>query len=323
MTLPISDLYESRYDRDAAIVARREPIVHQADDFHTPQPLSPALVHEYQQNGFLLLPGLFSQKEVATLNAEAERLASEPHIRKRQECVIEPESDAVRSIFMVHKLSKLMDRLTRDQRLVQIAQQVLASDVYLHQTRVNLKPGFEGKEFYWHSDFETWHIEDGMQEMRAVSFSILLTENTVFNGPLMVIPGSHQYFISCIGETPEDNYKQSLQRQQYGVPDQDSLKMLCSLGGIRSMTGPPGTVVMFDCNAMHGSYGNISPSPRHNIFFVYNSIHNALLDPRYGLHPRPEHIATRDSVSPIVPQVFDFSEETIEDEVPMRKIRTA
>jgi len=323
MTLPISDLYESRYEREAAIVVRREPVVHQDESFNAPRPLSPELLQEYLQNGFLLLPGLFSQKEIAALNGEVESLASEPNIRKRQECIIEPESNAVRSIFMVHKLNRMMEQLSCDRRLVDIARQVLASDVYLHQTRVNLKPGFEGKEFYWHSDFETWHIEDGMPEMRAISFSILLTDNTVFNGPLMVISGSHQYFISCIGETPEENFRQSLQRQQFGVPDHDSLKMLCTLGGIRSMTGPPGTVVMFDCNIMHGSYGNISPYPRHNIFFVYNSVHNALHDPRYGLQPRPEHIAARDSISPIKPIMCDFSEGLSFDDPKIQRIRRA
>ena len=53
-----------------------------------------------------------------------------------------------------------------------IAEQILGSQVYIHQSRVNLKPGFKGKEFYWHSDFETWHIEDGMPRMRALSCSI-------------------------------------------------------------------------------------------------------------------------------------------------------
>ncbi|MES8739290.1 phytanoyl-CoA dioxygenase family protein, partial [Cutibacterium acnes] len=73
----------------------------------------------------------------------------------------------------------------------------------IHQSRINLKNGFNGKEFYWHSDFETWHVEDGMPNMRAVSCSITLTDNTVYNGSLMVIPGSHKYFVSCVGETPE------------------------------------------------------------------------------------------------------------------------
>jgi hypothetical protein len=42
------------------------------------------------------------------------------------------------------------------------ARQLLGSDVYVHQSRVNFKPGFNGQDFYWHSDFETWHAEDGM-----------------------------------------------------------------------------------------------------------------------------------------------------------------
>src|SRR3546814_19751740 len=72
---------------------------------------------------------------------------------------------------------------------------------YIHQSRLNYKPGFKGKEFYWHSDFETWHVEDGMPRMRALSMSVLLAENTPHNGPLMLIPGSHQSFLTCVGET--------------------------------------------------------------------------------------------------------------------------
>ncbi|MFQ5599830.1 MAG: ectoine hydroxylase, partial [Candidatus Krumholzibacteriia bacterium] len=53
-------------------------------------------------------------------------------------------------------------------------------------------------------------------------------------------------------------------------------------------------VVFFDCNAMHGSNGNITPYPRSNVFFVYNSVENALVEPFGGLEPRPEYIASRD-----------------------------
>lgn len=310
MTLPISDIYESRLERDAAIIVRRDPVIYAEGDFPAPASLSEDDLHDYQRDGFLFLPEVFSLNEVSALRTEAERMARDPLISKRRECIIEPDSDAVRSIFMTHKLSKMMAQLAQDQRLVNIAQYILGSEVYLHQTRVNLKPEFEGKEFYWHSDFETWHTEDGMPEMRAISFSVLLTENNEFNGPLFLIPGSHQYFISCVGRTPEDNFKQSLQRQVYGTPDQDSLKILISTGGIRSMTGPPGSVVIFDCNTMHGSNGNISPYPRTNIFMVYNSVHNCLHDPRFGLQARPEHIATRDDIHPIKPAKFDFREMT-------------
>src|SRR3546814_5528692 len=88
-----------------------------------------------------------------------------------------PGSDVGRSIFRVHELSDRLARLARDPRLIHIARQILGSEVYMHQSRANMKPGFKGKEFYWHSDFETWHVEDGMPGMRALSCSALLTDN--------------------------------------------------------------------------------------------------------------------------------------------------
>ena len=51
---------------------------------------------------------------------------------------------------------------------------------------------------------------------------------------------------------------------------------------------------------MHGSNGNITPYPRSNAFFVFNSIHNKLTDPFCGLPPRPEYIASND-FSPLNP----------------------
>uniref|UniRef100_UPI00403FEDEE phytanoyl-CoA dioxygenase family protein n=1 Tax=Streptomyces sp. DSM 41540 TaxID=3448657 RepID=UPI00403FEDEE len=83
--------------------------------------------------------------------------------------------------------------------------QILGSDVYVHQSRINVKPGFGASGFYWHSDFETWHAEDGLPNMRAVSVSIALTENLDTNGGVMIMRGSHKSFVGCAGETPKDN----------------------------------------------------------------------------------------------------------------------
>src|SRR5690606_14002734 len=142
-----------------------------------------------------------------------------------------------------------------------------------HQSRVNFKPAFVGKEFYWHSDFETWHVEDGLPRMRALSISINLTDSTDLNGPLMVIPGSRRSFVACVGETPENHYQESLRRQQYGVPDPRVLTELAQTG-IVTAKGKAGSVVLFDCNAMHGSNSNITPFPRCSLFIVYNSVEN-------------------------------------------------
>ncbi|KAG0905922.1 hypothetical protein G6F65_023316 [Rhizopus arrhizus] len=67
------------------------------------------------------------------------------------------------------------------------------------------------------------------------------------------------------------------------------------------MTAKAGSVVFFDCNTMHGSNSNISPWPRANVFMVYNSMENTLNPPKYGLTPRPEHIATRKGFKAVTP----------------------
>lgn len=296
---PVSDIYQSRSGHEAAIVSRDDPVVYPG---YAPEDGAGFTQHElkrYEKNGFLLLKSFFSPEEVAVFMREAARFVADPAIRSREEAVIEPGGSDVRSVFMVHRLNALFQRLACDARLVHKVRQILGGDVYIHQSRLNLKPGFAGKEFYWHSDFETWHVEDGMPRMRALSCTILLDENNEFNGPLMIIPGSHKQYISCVGRTPEDHYKQSLRKQEYGVPDALSLRLLADQGGIQSMKGPAGSVVLFDCNAMHGSSSNISPHPRSNLFVVYNSVDNALAAPQCGLKPRPEFIATRADTSPI------------------------
>lgn len=133
-----------------------------------------------------------------------------------------------------------------------------------------------------------------MPRMRALSCSIALEENFHYNGPLLLLPGSHQSFVSCVGQTPDSHYKQSLRKQEYGVPDQDSLRLLVERHGIDTMIGPAGTVVLFDCNTMHGSNGNITPLPRSNVFMVYNSVNNRLIAPFSGQQPRPDYIASRE-----------------------------
>lgn len=137
-----------------------------------------------------------------------------------------------------------------------------------------------------------------MPRMRALSVSIFLTESDEFNGPLMLIPGSHQTYIRCAGLTPENHFETSLRRQQYGVPNREALELLLDDQAIVAPKGPAGSVVFFDCNTMHGSNGNLSAKPRINLFAVYNSVDNPLQQPFCGQPPRPDYLAER-TVRPI------------------------
>src|SRR5690625_3437796 len=299
MDTVIHDRYVSRTERQAGMVVREEPVVYQEGAYA--QALDGEQLQSYQDNGFLVLDELFDANEVQAFMRELRALGARTDLQKRAEYITEPNSSELRSLFAVHQFSPLFKKLMHDPRVLNVARQILGSEVYIHQSRVNYKPGFKGKEFYWHSDFETWHVEDGMPAMRALSCSVMLTDNNACNGPLMLVPGSHLQFISCEGETPDNHDKESLKKQEYGVPDPLSLEMLVDHGGIEAVTAKAGSVVFFDCNTMHGSAGNISPWPRANVFMVYNSVENTLNPPKYGLEPRPEYIATRKGFAPLAP----------------------
>lgn len=292
-----ADLYPSRNGQNAKIVDRQDPVVYAPKD--QPPPVDQSYIDTYKEQGFVVLDEVFTPDEVATFQQELERLNAAMKVKQTVELITESNSNDLRSIFRVHENASFFKALAADERLADLARYLLDDDVYIHQSRLNYKPGFRGQEFYWHSDFETWHVEDGMPRMRALSMSITLTENFDCNGPLMLIPGSHKKYVVCEGETPEDNYLASLKKQDHGVPSDECLKTLAAQGGLVSATGKPGSVIVFDCNVMHGSNGNITPLPRSNIFFVYNALSNKVADPFCAQGPRPEHICTRKKISPI------------------------
>ena len=265
----LEDLYPSRVVGAATFIERVEPVVYSGPDTAL-GPLDEETLLNYAQSGFIFLESLFSEPEVAAMQRELDELRANERVRQSEIAVTEALSGEIRSIFAVHTVSDPFLRLASDERLLGMARQILGSDVYLHQARVNFKPGFRG-------------------------------------GPLMLMPGSHRKFCPCEGRTPDDHYLQSLKKQDYGVPGDAQLKWMADEYGIVVPKGPVGSVTLFDCNLMHGSNGNITPYPRSNAFFVYNSIDNALEEPYAAEHRRPWFLGNREP-QPLVPLPFDASE---------------
>lgn len=282
-----ADPYPTRMAGDPDLLDRYEPTVWTTG---MAGPIDPATLAGHDSRGYSIHHDLLSPPEVAAFRDELDRL---PSTLEGDERVI-TEDGEVRTIFQVHRASALIAELVRDPRVLDRARQILGSEVYVHQSRATYLPAFEGRGTYWHSDFETWHSEDGMPAMRAVSCSIALTENYPYNGSLMVMPGSHQVFYPCVGATPEGNHKSSLVEQESGIPDRATLTEAAERYGIDQVTGPAGTALWFDSNVMHGSGSNITPYPRSNIFMVFNSVENQLCEPFAASAPRPEYLAARE-----------------------------
>ena len=289
MLLP-DDIYPSRTGAEEHIIPRVDPVLY--SNTHNPaSPLTQPDLKSYEDNGFLVLPD-YMPEMVDPLRNEIEQLKTTLH--GREEVVTEPGSDKLRTIFKPFAHSQLIENFFRHPKIITIAQQLLGSEVYMMQSRVNVKPAYTGRSFAWHSDFETWHVEDGMPKMRAVTAWIMLTENHPYNGPLYVIPGSHKSYVSCAGKTANDNYKTSLKEQKLGVPKPETMDRILDSSDITAITGKPGTVVFHECNILHGSPDNISNDPRTILMCVYNSVLNKPVAPFGGLTPRPDFLSNRD-----------------------------
>lgn len=291
------DIYQTRLGTKPQLIARQDPVIHSKS--WEDAPVAGDMIKAFDRDGFIVLDDVFSDDEIERMRFTANEMRDYPQSLAEETVVAEPNSGAVRSVFSPHRQSDDFDLVSRDPRLADLARFILDDEIYIHQSRLNYKPAFKGKEFYWHSDFETWHAEDGMPRMRALSMSVMLTDNHPQAGPVMFVPGSHKQFISCVGETPEDNYKASLKRQETGIPDKSSIESMVDKGGIVAPAPKAGSVVVFDCNTLHASNGNITPFERMNAFFVFNAWSNRLKAPYGAAKPRPEHIAHRRVEAPL------------------------
>jgi len=145
-------------------------------------------LQQYEDNGFVLIQDYLSPREVAILRSGLSSVFSEDSPRR----VVEKGGEVVRSVYGSHQTNEVYSRLTRHPRLLEPAKQILGSDVYVYQFKINAKAAFGGDLWDWHQDYIFWNKEDGMPSSRVVSLSIFLDEVNEFNGPLLVIPKSHR-----------------------------------------------------------------------------------------------------------------------------------
>src|SRR5690349_2967115 len=156
--------------------------------------LTQAQRDQYDRDGFLVFPDLFSPEEVAILRREVARVSA----IESEMVVREGEIRAPKILFRVHETdgptaSPAFRAATRSPRGLGIAQQVLGDDqLYLHHSKVNVKTSIEGTIWPWHQDYGAW-MRDGIQSPDMTTLMIALDDATEFNGCLYFLPGSHRY----------------------------------------------------------------------------------------------------------------------------------
>jgi ectoine hydroxylase-related dioxygenase (phytanoyl-CoA dioxygenase family) len=219
----------------------------------------------------------------------------------------ERDGKTVRAFHGCHLKEGPFRRLTRLPRFVTPAMTLLGAPVYVYQFKIHLKHAFSGEGWKWHQDYVYWQEEDGMPAPSAVNVMLFLDEVTEFNGPMILIAGSHRYglFDPVVqAETPAPDragWHQHVSADlKYTLPP----AVVADLARDRAMVapkGPPGTAVLFHPSLAHASGPNMSPFDRTTIFITYNSTANV---PSRLTDRRPAFLVSRDSTA-ITPLLVD------------------
>ena len=224
---------------------------------------------QYEEQGYLVLPGVFNKREVAQMTAEADRLAQwqvaislalgEPtprlDVQRRDGEVV------LRKIQPVNDVSPVFTKYSNDERLLRPLRELLGCEPLLMEEKLNYKQVLPGNPevvtgndddegFPFHTDIAYYWFDGYPAE--TVSSAISIDETTADNGPILVIPGSHK--------------KEWPLREGWPpiVQDDALLGAECV-----PLLAPAGSVFIFHSALVHASSANRSNAPRRVMIFSH------------------------------------------------------
>ncbi|MGH8673745.1 MAG: phytanoyl-CoA dioxygenase family protein [Burkholderiales bacterium] len=241
--------------------------------------LTQSQLEEFDRDGYLFFPSLFSAAEIKVLADDVPGL----YAQHRPENVRERTGDVVRTNFAAHLYSYPFAKLARHPRMVKPIEQIIGEKLYMHQFKINGKMAFDGDVWQWHQDYGTWKRDDDMPEARAMNVAIFLDEVNEFNGPLMFISGSHKLGVLDAGhDTDTTSYP-------LWTLDHGTIRALVEKGGIVAPKGLTGSMILFHGCLVHASTSNLSPWNRTSVYLSLCAVSNHI-----RRFKRPGYIAHRD-----------------------------
>jgi phytanoyl-CoA hydroxylase len=208
----------------------------------------------YRRDGYVVVPGVLDDHEVAAARSEATAICR--GLRGRIDGMPPPEqtdpteappsdADVLRRYLCIHfphKTSALMARLATQAAVLGVLTRVIGPDVKMMQSMLFIKS--EGKPGQaWHQDEA--HIPTRDRSLTAVW--IALDDATVENGCLWVIPGSHRSGVLFPTRLQDDRrFDCTDEAFDFGYPDTDAVPVEV----------PAGTAVVFNGYLLHRSLPN-------------------------------------------------------------------
>ena len=228
----------------------------------------------FKRNGFLIKHQYFTSNQVSVMKENSERYLSEFNKTKKiigEDFLYEDSTSTLRLVRNVHKKNILFHELAFGHELTSLAEQLTGFKPTLLNTKLNFKNAFTGEQFDWHQD----SIYLGEENKNSIAFIVAIDDVTHENGPLMIIPRSHENGIITVPHrdkmTNEDKKQYPPTRTSnlpFSLPN-DVIEENHRRYGIESFIGKAGTLFAMHCSVFHASNLNLTPTNRASFLIRY------------------------------------------------------
>lgn len=223
-------------------------------------------IHYFTENGFVILPELFSESEISSISQEIDKiLTGTARYVPKDSLVYEPGSSppVIRNVFTLHRFNPMFMNIAQRPRIVSLVEQILASPLRLYSSQLFAKPAAVGSQVPLHQDMPYWPFEP--PEM--LSAWIALDDSTTENGCVRFLAGSHR--LGLLRHVPSGVVGNSLRLEDARV------------AGISEVAAEVrrGSCVLHHCLTAHRSEPNRSAKPRRGLIYIYMSSRVRLTDP--------------------------------------------
>ena len=222
-------------------------------------PITADEVAVYRKNGYVTIQNVFDPSSVLAMQEATEEFVERSRTVSESNEVFDlgphhsPDLPHLRRIKDPEKQHPAYDKAHKDPTVLEILAFLLGPDIRAHSSKLNLKDPGTPTAVEWHQDW----AYGGSTNDDILTVGIAISDITLSNGCLLVIPGSHRDKIwnhyqgeEFVGAVADPGFDPSA-----AVPIE--LKA--------------GSVSFHHIRLLHGSAPNTSTFPRHLLLFAYSA----------------------------------------------------
>ena len=221
----------------------------------------------FEQDGYLILDQIFSEKEIAPVSDEIDALiAGERTYVPDNDLVWEPNADPrrLRNAFRLHLYDSLFLDFAKSPKLTGVLGELLGHPLRLYGSQLFAKPARVGSTVPKHQDMPYWPFDPP----ELITAWVALDDSTAENGCVRFFAGSHK--LGMLPHEPSNVAGNSL-----GLVEHPAVNALPE----RPVEVKRGSVVLHHSLTVHYSEPNRSDRPRRGLVYVYMSPNVRLVDP--------------------------------------------